>query len=141
MRPFSIFARDLHARGVPLIAKKIDSTLRGWIGREIQAVLDSECADAVALCPTNPGAARTVENGLLLVDGTPVHQTAFSRDPAFPIRTSRVDQIVGSQTAARLRHCPLDRVRSGEAPLIEWLEAALADGAKILSFDAVPKRS
>lgn len=129
--------RSLQAKKETLIAKKIDSTMRGWIGQEIQAVLDSGIADAVALCPTNPTAERTVEDGRLLIAGTPVHQTAFCQDPAFPIGTSRMDRILTSQTTAAFRQCPIDLVRSGQTLLAEWLEKAMAEGGQILSFDAV----
>ncbi len=62
-------AAAVRKNGHEFILKKIDSTLRGWVGPEIQAVLDSKCADAVALCPTNPTAGRTVVDGVLLVEG------------------------------------------------------------------------
>ncbi|RKX32406.1 MAG: hypothetical protein DRP71_12070 [Verrucomicrobia bacterium] len=133
-------AKTLRKEGHPIILKKIDSTMRGWIGQEIQAVLDSECADAVALCPTHPAVGRTVKDGVLLVEGVPVHQTAFKHDPAFPIRCSRVDEITRAQTDASLRHCPLQVVRSSGASLTAWIAETMDSGISILGFDAITEQ-
>jgi uncharacterized protein YgbK (DUF1537 family) len=133
-------AKALRKNDRQIVLKKIDSTMRGWVGQEMKAVLDSGCADAVALCPTNPGAGRTVVDGVLLVEGTPVHKTAFRHDPAFPIRTSRVDEIIRAQTGAPFGQCPLQVVRSSGPSLAAWIEESMNSGISVLSFDAITEQ-
>ena len=49
------------------IYKKIDSTLRGNIAAELQALLDVTRAPKAVVCPAFPSIKRTVVNGELLV--------------------------------------------------------------------------
>lgn len=131
------FSERLKEQGVSPLVKKIDSTMRGWVGCELEAILDSKVTDAIALCPTNPDVGRTVENGVLLVDGVPVNQTAFCHDPGFPILQSRLDEIIRAQTKLQIEGCPLEKVRSGDDALATWIATALNKGGRILCFDAL----
>jgi len=76
------------------IYKKIDSTLRGNIAAELQAVLDVTRAEHAVVCPAFPSIKRTVVNGVLLVDGVPVHQTGFARDPVSPVTRSDIAEVL-----------------------------------------------
>ena len=90
--------RRLREAGVGLLYKKIDSTLRGPIRAEIDAVLEAWSPSAVAVvCPAFPANGRTVRDGVLLVDGTEVHRTAVGKDPVTPVTESRVAQLLGAQ--------------------------------------------
>ncbi len=84
------------------IYKKIDSTLRGNIAAELQALLDVTRASKAVVCPAFPSIKRTVVNGELLVEGVPVHLTSFSRDPVSPVTKSSVADLLrlGSGIAA-----------------------------------------
>ncbi len=86
------------------IYKKIDSTLRGNIAAELQALLDVTRAPRAVVCPAFPSIKRTVVNGELLVDGVPVHLTGFSHDPASPVTNSSVADLLlsGSGIAAEI---------------------------------------
>ncbi|MEZ5275130.1 MAG: four-carbon acid sugar kinase family protein [Opitutaceae bacterium] len=119
-----------------LIYKKIDSTLRGWIGEEIRGVLDAHPESIVLFCPANPAVGRTVRDGRLFVDNVSVEQTPFNRDPAFPITDARLEAHFPPELRNRLRLCPLSIVRSSQADLSIWVNQALQDGARVLGFDA-----
>jgi len=54
------------------VYKKIDSTLRGNIGSELRAVIDALHIDKAIICPAFPANKRTVVDGKLLVENTPV---------------------------------------------------------------------
>lgn len=83
--------RDLIARHpAGVIYKKTDSTLRGNIGAELAALP----AGVVHYVPAYPGLGRVVRDGVLLVRGVPVHETAFARDPCEPVRDSRVRSVL-----------------------------------------------
>src|SRR5262249_16977390 len=49
-----------------LLFKKIDSTLRGPVGAELDALLDTSGRRMALVCPAFPGQRRTVVDGTLL---------------------------------------------------------------------------
>lgn len=55
--------------GFDVIYKKIDSTLRGNIGAELDAVYDVYQPDFVIVAPAMPKNGRTMENGVIHCDG------------------------------------------------------------------------
>ncbi len=78
----------------PLIYKKTDSALRGNIGPELRAIAKA-CPDhAITYIPAYPAMGRTVKNGCLLVDGVPIHETAFANDPRNPVRNSLICSVL-----------------------------------------------
>ncbi len=56
-----------------ILYKKIDSTLRGNVGWEIVAMLDGLGCNRAILVPSYPAQGRTVENGILRMNGIPLH--------------------------------------------------------------------
>jgi uncharacterized protein YgbK (DUF1537 family) len=64
--------------GARVIYKKIDSTLRGHLRLELEA-MRYELPDRLALvCPAFPANGRTVQNGVLCIDGMPWTSTDFA---------------------------------------------------------------
>src|SRR5262249_58496826 len=116
-------------RGV--LFKKIDSTLRGPVGDEVDALQDASGRPVALVCPAFPAEGRTVVGGLLRVHGAAAHTSTVGGDPAYPAGLSDVAAILRRGTARPVRHLPLDRVRGGGDP-IEG--AALAAG--IVAADA-----
>ena len=55
--------------GLSLVYKKIDSTLRGNVGAEIDAVFDSRTAEAILVAPALPHNGRTTLYGVHYVNG------------------------------------------------------------------------
>jgi uncharacterized protein YgbK (DUF1537 family) len=70
--------------------KKTDSTLRGNIGPELTALA---ARGPVIYIPAYPALGRTVVGGRLLVDGVPVNETAFARDPHQPVRSANIADL------------------------------------------------
>ena len=85
----------LPVRDAGLVYKKTDSTLRGNIAAELGALCQLLPGAGVAYLPAYPALGRTVRNGNLYVDGVPVHQTAFARDPLNPITESSIARLLG----------------------------------------------
>jgi len=110
------------ARG--LLFKKIDSTLRGSVGAELEALLSATARPTALLCPAFPDQRRTVVDGVLRVDGVPAHVAAVGRDPAYPEPTSDVAAIVRRGAARPVSSLPLVRVRGGRDELDRDLHAA-----------------
>jgi uncharacterized protein YgbK (DUF1537 family) len=73
------------------VFKKVDSTLRGAFAAEIEAARQQWHENAIAVvCPAYPATGRTLENGVLLVNGIPVTETSAGTDPVTPVTESSV---------------------------------------------------
>ncbi|MFW6189117.1 MAG: four-carbon acid sugar kinase family protein [Planctomycetota bacterium] len=118
-----------------LIYKKIDSTLRGPVGPELAELLARHPDLRLLVTPANPAAGRTVRDGVLCVDGTPVDRTAFGRDRLSPAAQSNVLRLLES-CGIRAEPLPMELVRRGEAACVEALNSAFEDGAAAAVADA-----
>ncbi len=80
------------------IYKKIDSTLRGNIGIEIDAVYDSLRPDFIFIVPGYPKNGRTILNGYHYLNGIPLDETEISNDPKTPVTESHIPTLLERQT-------------------------------------------
>ncbi len=80
------------------VYKKTDSGLRGNIGGELAACLDSLGLDSMAFVPAFPAMKRITREGIHYIDGVPVAQSIFARDPFEPVKESDVNKIIALQT-------------------------------------------
>lgn len=101
----------LPARRAGRIFKKIDSTLRGRVGAEVEALCEATGTPGALVCPAFPAEGRTVVDRILRAHGHPVHQTAVGRDPDFPAATSDVVEILSAQVRRPVRWLSLAQVR------------------------------
>lgn len=90
--------REARNAGIPYIYKKTDSALRGNIGSELAAAMDAAELDRMAFVPAFPVMGRITRGGVHYVDGIPVAQSVFGRDPFEPVRSSDIREIVAAQT-------------------------------------------
>ncbi|MEU9864926.1 four-carbon acid sugar kinase family protein [Streptomyces sp. NPDC047971] len=77
-----------------LLVKTVDSTLRGHVAAEIRAALTGSGRRAVVVAPAFPAEGRTTIRGIQHVQGVPVHDTEFARDPAHPVRCSDLARLL-----------------------------------------------
>jgi uncharacterized protein YgbK (DUF1537 family) len=97
--------------------KKIDSTLRGPIGPEVDALMHATGATTAIVCPAFPAQRRVVLDRVLLVDGAPVAETPIGRDPRFPGGSSSVVDLLRPQLDRALAWIPIDQLRAGREAL------------------------
>jgi len=97
--------------------KKIDSTLRGPIGSEVDALMRATGAATAVVCPALPAQRRVVLDRVLLVDGVPVAETVMGRDPQFPGGSSSVVELLRPQLDRALAWVPIDQLRAGPEAL------------------------
>ena len=95
------------------VYKKIDSTLRGNLGSEVQAAMEAFNSRLAIIVPAIPAAGRTTVEGICLVNGIPVAETEFARDPKTPVKHSAVAEVLAEQSSCRIVNITLDMVRSG----------------------------
>lgn len=81
------------------ILKKTDSGLRGNIRSELAAVLDAAEAFSgrelkLHFIPAYPGMNRITRQGIQYIDGVPVRESVFGRDPFEPVKESDVVRLM-----------------------------------------------
>ena len=91
------------ALGVKYVYKKTDSALRGNIGAELTAVLNATGCRALPFLPAFPRIGRTTRGGVHYVDGLPVAQGVFGRDPFEPVMESNVERLIHLQCGTPVR--------------------------------------
>ncbi len=118
--------------------KKIDSTLRGNVGIEIEAVLQGSGRRVAIVAPAFPDNRRTTVDGVQLVNGVPVHQTSIANDPAHPMRAPTIAAAISEGTGVPIVLFNLESVRSGATNLRTALlcEISRSTGPRICVVDA-----
>jgi uncharacterized protein YgbK (DUF1537 family) len=111
--------------GVEYFYKKTDSTLRGNIGAELSALLEAGGSNRLAFVPAYPKTGRTTENGHQYVNGIPLHQTVFAKDPLDPINNSYIPAVIKAQSDCNVAlsklsqsDCNMDDEQSSQSPAI-----------------------
>ena len=100
-------------RATGFVYKKMDSTLRGPFVAESLALAAALGCNGVLFAPASPGSGRCVVGGRLLVHDRPLEQTAFWRDPRWPVSTGDLLACIGCAYPAKPALLDLDCVRRG----------------------------
>jgi uncharacterized protein YgbK (DUF1537 family) len=101
--------------------KKIDSTLRGNLGEELDALLDRLALPCAVVCPAFPAQERGLEDGYLIA-------------PGLPLSSISLPQRLAESSHRPVEAIPLAAVRSDELDL--RLREARARGSQLLAVDA-----
>jgi len=117
--------------------KKVDSTLRGNVGAELDAVMEATGSPVAVVAPAYPSNGRVTRSGCAYVNGVPLQETEYASEVALP--SSYVPEIVGAQTRRKAAHIALHDVRSRDALHREF--RALRDGGYgVVVIDAEAER-
>ncbi len=123
----------------PIIYKKIDSTLRGNIGYEIDAILKETNGSLCFMTPTYPEQKRTLVGGILIVGEKPLALTEVARNTTTPIQESHVHKILQNQSRNQVGWIDLTHVASSTEWLRKTVEVEQKKGSRIIIFDAVSR--
>jgi uncharacterized protein YgbK (DUF1537 family) len=130
----ALFASDK----VKVYSHRIDSTLRGNLGAETDAMLDYLGSDSIALvAPAFPSSGRTVAGGYLLVNGMPVNKTNIAIDPKTPVKTALVEKLFREQSRYPVSSIHFSEMEDGKHKLAERINERVERGARIITFDCV----
>ncbi|MFC1541118.1 four-carbon acid sugar kinase family protein [Candidatus Latescibacterota bacterium] len=130
-------AQKLKVHGILHIYKKLDSTMRGNIGAELEAALNGYGAKAIIAAPAFPANGRTTKNGICYVHGAPLAETEFALNPVNPVTSSYIPDIICTQTSLKTGTLGLDIVRGGKDTIVRALREMIAAGTEIVIADAV----
>lgn len=103
---------NLSQAEVMIYNKRIDSTLRGNLGMELNAFKDAFPGKKIAIVPAFPSSGRTCKNGLVYVKDVLLEHTDVAKDPKMPIFTSDAKQLFMKQFQGRIANLYLDAIRS-----------------------------
>ena len=107
--------------------KRIDSTLRGNIGAEIDGALSALGDDFTAIVvPAYPDSGRIVANRTMLVNGMLLTESDAGRDPKMPVASDDVVDLVAQQTRHEVRYFSLKDL----AQDVDSFAAAVREAAK-----------
>lgn len=130
--------RALKKKGVAYFSKRIDTTLRGGIGEEVDAMLEELEPETIAvMVPSMPQSHRILVGGYSLIEGVPLSTTPVANDVRTPVNESHIPTLMAKQTDFSLGYIPLQALLSGKDALLRRLEQERNNGAKIIIVDAV----
>ena len=131
-------AKALAGDEVKVYAHRIDSTLRGNLGSETDAMLDFLGEDFVAIAaPCFPSTQRVVLGGYMLVEGIPLHKTGIAIDPKCPVKTSDVAAIFREQSKYPVAAIDTNELMHGKHYLADRMKEAAAAGNRTIVLDCV----
>ncbi len=84
---------------VSCIYKKTDSTLRGNLGGELEALSGFAPESPIIYVPAYPRLGRTCRDGILCLDGVPISETEFGRESSRSLNTSSIPQLLSQQSS------------------------------------------
>ncbi len=114
-----------------ILYKKIDSTLRGNIVAELEALDKVIEPEIVVFAPAYPKNKRTTVHGIQYLDGVSIERTEISNDPKHPATTSDLRELLGQSETMNFTHVDINSIRQDE--ISEILHTAKT---KYFSFDA-----
>ncbi len=129
-------AEVLRKAGISTVYKKIDSTLRGNIGAELDAVMDVFGVDVAFVVPAFPATGRVTIGGQQLLRDVPLAEAEVASDLLSPVTESHVPTLLARQTRRQVGHVGIDKVDSGSHTLLEAFRTRVGAGDQIIVVDA-----
>lgn len=119
--------------------KKVDSTMRGNIGAELKAAIDTYTPAFTIFAPAFIEAGRTTEHGFQLLDGTRLELTELAHVPNSAVTTSDIPAILNRDVALECFPIGTSVLDGGTQAVIEKLDAELRKGRRLFVCDATTK--
>lgn len=128
----------LRQMGVTYFQKRTDTTMRGGIGVEIDAMLDQLSPDTVAVVvPAMPQSRRILVGGYSVIDGVALVNTPVARDVRTPVTENYIPRLIAGQTRRQVGLVTLDHVLGGDRAVKEALAQQRAAGCSVIVVDAI----
>jgi D-threonate/D-erythronate kinase len=122
--------------GEALVYKKLDSTLRGNIGAEIEGAMDASGIKLAIVTPAFPNNGRTVEKGVLYLKGVPVDQTEVAKDPKNPVTCSYIPELLRNETRKQVALIDFKEILKGNNYVAQKIDELVNIGNEIIVVDA-----
>ena len=129
--------RQAHQLAGLHVYKKIDSTLRGNIGKELIAVMDALRFEKAVVCPAFPANERTVVDGKLMIGSIPINETSFAKDPGYPITEASIPTLLHKQIGLPVGIIRLEEVSKGPNNVFQKIKNS---EQKVIVVDATEEK-
>ncbi len=128
----------LKRMGVEYFSKRIDTTLRGGVGVEIDAMLDQMKEGTVAVVvPAMPQSRRILVGGYSVIDGVALINTPVAQDVRTPVKENYIPRLLEGQTRRKVGLVTLDKVLAGEEVIEEALSEQKKAGCEVIVVDGI----
>lgn len=128
----------LKKMGVEYFSKRIDTTLRGGVGVEIDAMLDQMKKGTVAVVvPAMPQSRRILVGGYSVIDGVALINTPVAQDVRTPVKENYIPRLLEGQTRRKVGLVTLDKVLAGEEVIEEALAEQKKAGCEVIVVDGI----
>jgi len=124
------------AAGFSSIYKSLDSTLRGNLGAEVDAVLDVFDVDFAAVAPAYPLYGRTTLGGKHSLAGQPINTTEFATDPQCPVQDDDLMRLFAAQSRRKVGLVPIAVLHEGNYAVRRLLASLISEKVALAVFDA-----
>ncbi|MGM0924162.1 MAG: four-carbon acid sugar kinase family protein [Bacillota bacterium] len=119
------------------IYKKIDSTMRGNIGQELNAMSDVLHPDFVFIAPAYPEKGRKVIDGIHYLDQKKLHETEFSKDPKTPVTESYLPKLIQEQSNQEVGHLSYSDLHKGLSHVTSRLDTYKKENTSYIVIDSI----
>lgn len=117
------------------VYKKMDSTLRGHIGYELQAVGDILEPDFIVIVPAFPEMGRMTRQGYHYIYEKLISETEISKDPKHPVTESHIPSLIEQQTGEKAGLLTKEDLEN-EKQFRDKLSALRAENIRMICCDA-----
>jgi len=117
------------------IYKKVDSTLRGNLGQEIDAIMDTCGQELAIVAPAFPKNGRITVGGYHFLQGAPLEATEIARDPKCPITESHLPTLLASQTKRKVGHVGIKNIIAGSENILNAMRTIFNKGQRVIVCD------
>jgi uncharacterized protein YgbK (DUF1537 family) len=129
---------ELTKIGVDRIYKKVDSTLRGNIGSELDAAMEASKIKFTFFAPAYPTYKRTTLSGKQYVNNKPLDKTEYVDE--LGMKTAKISDIIGVQSKRKVGLVGFDTVNRGVNSIKTRIETLKKDGIEVAIFDALTEK-
>ena len=130
--------KTLQSMNVSFFSKRIDTTMRGGIGVEIDAMLDYMDEGTVAVVvPAMPQSKRILVGGYSIIDSVALVDTPVAQDVRTPVLENYIPKLLDGQSRRKIGCVTLESILSGKIETKKALKTAIHNGADIIVVDAV----
>ena len=133
----AVYAAAFPLRKYGLIYKKLDSTLRGNIGAELDACIDALKIRAVALVPAFPELKRRTIYGRHFLNGKVLENTEYAHDPVNRLETSDIFTLLKQQSKNSSILVDIDIIRQGADAVNKFINSKRISSPVIFYFDCI----
>ena len=119
-----------------MIYKKVDSTLRGNVGDEIEEIMNILKKDICVFSPSYPSYQRITVRGHLIVDQKPLELSEYSCYNSTQIENSSIPFLLKKQTDFPVAQIDLKDVAKGQKAILLKINELYQKGNKIIVIDS-----